>query len=159
MQKFTFSLKKYIYICFCLVLCVFTVVSKTEDSTTFVQNSLVKHYNNSLEKGEIKRFEINVTNTGFCRYKKFYNNGKTEYFALNLAHFKDLDYYGTVLQGNLYLRTLKDDVIVQTHNDKNGDIDSMATYMVIPLKDIDVTELNQLTTVFKKLNLELLGKK
>ncbi|RZJ17747.1 MAG: hypothetical protein EON51_17675 [Acinetobacter sp.] len=63
-----------------------------------------------------------------------------------------MDYYGTTTKGDLYLRTKKDDVIVQTRNDRSGEIDSMGTYIVIPLKNIDVQQLNELADRFKRIN-------
>jgi len=44
-----------------------------------------------------------------------------------------------------------DDVIVQTRKDKQGDVDSMATYLVVPLKNIDVEQLNELSERLKAL--------
>jgi hypothetical protein len=104
----------------------------------------------------IKKHEIKVTSTGFCRYRKVFNNGKEEYFAFNLSRLKAIDYYGTQAKGDLFLRTNSDDVIVQTRNDKRGAIDSMGTYMVIPLKNIEPEALNDLAEQLKKLKLEKL---
>ena len=70
-----------------------------------------------------------------------------------------MDFYGTASKGELYLRTKKDDVIVQTRNDKKGDIDSMGTYLVIPLKNIEISELNELSNSLQKLYANLLAKK
>ena len=70
-----------------------------------------------------------------------------------------MDYYRNSAKGDLYLRTKRDDVIVQTRNDKKRDIDSMGTYLVIPLKNIETTELNALSESFQKLNATLATKK
>ena len=82
----------------------------------------------------------------------FLKSAKQEYFAFNFARLKSMDYYGTTTKGNLYLRTNGEDVIVQTRNDRKGNIDSMATFVVIPLKNIEVDELNALEENFKKIN-------
>jgi hypothetical protein len=89
----------------------------------------------------LKRGELIVTNTGFCRYKRYFEDGKIEYFSFNLLKFKDLDYLGNVKAGKLLLHTMSDDVIVQTYNDKAGDLDSMASSLIIPLKNIEPEDL------------------
>jgi hypothetical protein len=155
MKKFTLHLKKLVFFCVCLVFFICTGFDTAEESTALIQNILIKYYDSSLDGDALKRFEINITNTGFCRYRKTYSNGKVEFFAFNLTRFKNLDYYGTTTKGELYLRTKNDDVIVQTYNDKNGDIDSMGTYISIPLKEIDQDVLNNLAAQFKQLNTSL----
>jgi hypothetical protein len=157
MKKFTLNLKKCVFISICLAFCVFSGFDLPEENTVFIQNVLTKYYDNDGQNQEIKRYEINVTNTGFCRYRKVHMNGKEEYFAFNLSRFKTMDYYGTATKGDLYLRTKNDDVIIQTRNDSQGEIDSMGTYLVIPLKNIDVAELNALAENFKKINQTLLA--
>ncbi|TKC05575.1 hypothetical protein FA048_17790 [Pedobacter polaris] len=156
MKKFTLNLKIVFSFTACIAFCVFSGFDLPEENTVIIQNILTKYYDNDSQIKDIKRFEINVTNTGFCRYRKVFNNGKQEYFAFNLARLKSMDYYGTTTKGELYLRTKNDDVIVQTRNDRAGDIDSMGTYMVIPLKNIEVSELNALAENFKKMNATLL---
>ncbi|MEE1945575.1 hypothetical protein VRU48_10705 [Pedobacter sp. KR3-3] len=156
MKKFTLSLKKSVFFSSCLVLCVFSGFNSAEEHTVTIQQLLTKYHDNDALGRDVKRFEINVTNTGFCRYRKVFNNGKQEYFAFNLSRLKSMDYYGNVERGELYLRTKNDDVIVQTRNDKKGDIDSMGTYLVIPLKNINVEQLNELSLNFKQVNESLL---
>ena len=155
MQKFTLHLKKSVFFSICLVLFVCSGFETAEESTTIIQNTLTKYYDVSVEDGALKRYELNVTNTGFCRYKKVYVNGKTELFSFNLLRFKNMDYYGTTERGELHLYTKNDDVIVQTHNDEKGDVDSMATQMIIPLKEIDQDVLNNLALRFKLWSLSL----
>lgn len=152
MKKFTLNLKK---VCSFSVILAFIILSSfdlQENETAIIQTFLTKYYDNDALIGGIKRYEINVTNTGFCRYRKVFTNGKEEYFAFNLSRFKSMDYYGTTTKGELYLRTKKDDVIVQTRNDSSGEIDSMGTYVVIPLKNVDVPQLIELAHRFKKVN-------
>ncbi|RZL48299.1 MAG: hypothetical protein EOP00_09580 [Pedobacter sp.] len=155
MKKFTLNLKKFVFISACIAFCVFSGFQLPEENTVFIQSMLTKYYDNDRQLKDIKRYEINVTNTGFCRYRKVFNSGKEEYFAFNLARFKSMDYYGTTAKGELYLRTKNDDVIVQTRNDRAGNVDSMGTFMVIPIKNIEVSELNALAENFKKMNANL----
>lgn len=152
MKKFTLNLKKCINLIFCVALCAFYGFTLPEEPIAYIQNVLQQHYDIDATGKEMKRFELNVTNTGICRYRKVYNNGKEEYFAFNLNKFKHMDFYGTTAKGNLYLRTKNDDVIVQTRNDRKGDVDSMATYLAIPLKNIEADELNALAENFKRIN-------
>lgn len=158
MKKFTLNLNKCFILLAGLCLCLICSFRLPEDHSTFIQSLLAKCHNTEAENKQLKKFEINVTNTGFCRYRKFYVNGKQEYFAFNLSRFKAMDYYGTLDRGELYLRTQNDDVIVQTRNDKKGDVDSMGTFVVIPLKNVDIDQLNALNEHFKKANADLVGK-
>ena len=119
------------------------------------RKSLTEHYDISQEGPDILSYELQVTNSGFCRYKRHFANGKTDYFSFNTVKFKRLDYSGTTKSGRLILYTIKDDVIVQTFNDHDGDIDSMATFLSIPLKDIRTADLADLTEKFRQLHLKL----
>ena len=159
MKKFTLNLKNLLFISSLIALCIFSGFSLQEEQPIFIQHLLVKYYDNDAQTKDVKRFEINVTNNGFCRYKKIYNNGKQELFSFNISSFKTMDFYGTAAKGELYLRTKKDDVIVQTRNDKKGDIDSMGTFVMIPLKNIETAELNALSESFQKLNATLATQK
>ncbi len=155
MKKFTLSLKKLVFFSACLSFWLFSGFDVPEEQTVFIQSMLTKYYDSDLQTKEVKRYEINVTNTGFCRYRKIFFNGKEEYYAFNLSRFKTMDFYGTAAKGELYLRTKNDDVVVQTRNDKRGEIDSTGTYLIIPLKNIDEMQLNLLAQHFKKINEEL----
>ncbi|SFH20048.1 hypothetical protein [Pedobacter insulae] len=155
MQKFTLSLKKSVFFSICLVFLICVGFQGTEES---IQNTLTKYYDSTSDGNALKRYEFNVTNTGFCKCKKVYTNGKTEFFSFNLSRFKSIEYYGNDRRGELHLYTNGDDVIVQTHNDRKGDIDSMATKMVIPLKEVDQYILNNLADQFKQVNIALAKK-
>jgi len=160
MNKFTLSLKMSLCLLFCLILMAFGADRLLDEQLTYIQNKLLEHHDSEHEEEQIKRYQLNVTNTGFCRYRRYYVSGKVEYFSFNLIKFKDLDYYGTDKNGKLYLRTKGDDVIVQTYNDKKGgDVDSMATYMVIPLKNIEPQDLADLSERLVKMNAQLLAQK
>lgn len=152
MQKFTLDLKKFVFLGFGLAFLVSSGFIFPEDSRVFIHELLNKYYDKDGQQEPLKRYELNVTNTGFCRYRKIYASGKEEFFSFNLSRFKSMDYYGDTKSGQLWLHTKNDDVIVQTRKDKNGDIDSMATYLVIPLKSIDEEKLNELADRFRQLS-------
>lgn len=151
MEKFTIYLKNILLIAFAAVSIGFVTANIPEETRSFIHQTLNNHFDSSLSSEPLKQFEINVTNNGFCRYRKVFKNGKQEFFAFNLSRFKTLDYIGTNKSGELYIRTQNDDVIVQTRNDRKGDVDSMATYIVIPVKDIDTENLNKLALKFSEL--------
>ena len=155
MEKFTKNLMYCAIGASGLVLCSFCTFKILADEALYLERKLTEHYDISQEGPDIIRYELQVTNTGFCRYKRHFADGKTDYFSFNTLKFKKLDYSGTTKSGRLFLYTIKDDVIVQTFNDNNGDIDSMATYLVIPLKDIKSADLADLTEKFRQLHLRL----
>jgi len=155
MKKFTLSLKTGLYGLLCLI-CL-SSYGPTEEDAVYLQQRLYDHHDMELPgQNNMKKYELHVTNKGFCRYKRFFNNGKVEYFSFNLLKYKQLDYLGNTLKGILYLRTRGDDVIVQTHNDsKGGDVDSMATFMAIPVKNIEAEQLNDLSEKFRQMSEKL----
>ena len=160
MKKFTLNLKMCLLLIIGLVWVAFTTSSQLDEQTAFLQKMLTDHYDESAGSSEIKRYELNVTNTGFCRYKRFFVKGKVEYFSFNLIKFKEIDYYGNDKKGTLFIRTTGDDVIVQTYKDrKGGDIDSMAAYMAIPLKNIEAQDLIAISERMMKMNALLLAQK
>jgi len=93
---------------------------------------------------KLKKIEINLTEDSFLRLRKTYQNGKQEYFSLQLQQLADLSYLGNNLKGTLRLKTKEDDVIVQTYNDRKGNIDTMATELDIPLKNMEPERLDSL---------------
>ncbi|MGY3213292.1 hypothetical protein ACVW2L_002345 [Mucilaginibacter sp. HD30] len=93
---------------------------------------------------KLKKFEINLTEDSFLRLRKTYQNGKQEYFSLQLQQLDDLTYLGDNYKGTLRLKTKDDDVIVQTYNDRKGNIDTMATILDIPLKNMEPERLDSL---------------
>lgn len=160
MGKFTLSLKMSLCLLVCFILTAFSWPVFVEDEAINIQRILRDHYDDSPITPAIKKYELNFTNNGFCRYRKFYKSGKVEYFSFNIVKFKDLDYYGTDKTGNLYLRTKGDDVIVQTYNDRRGgDIDSMAAFMTIPIKNIEAEHLAELSEHLLKMNALILAQK
>ena len=152
MKKFTLCLKISLLSAFCMSLCAFSDPESMEQYAIYLHKTLTDHYDSSQESDQVKRYELNVTNNGFCRYKRYFNNGKTEYFAFKLSKFKDMDYYGTTTSGKLYIHTKGDDVIVQTYKDRGGDVDSMSTQLIIPLKNMEAEDLNLIRDNLNKIN-------
>lgn len=93
---------------------------------------------------KLKKWDLKITDAGFFRYRKYLINGKQEYFSFKLNKLHDMDYLGTEEHGYLIIKTNGDDVIVQTYNDASGDIDSMGSLIMLPVKNISVESLNDL---------------
>jgi len=155
MKKFTLCLKISLVSAFCMFLCAFSDPESMEQYVSYLHKTFTDHYDSNQESDQVKRYELNVTNNGFFRYKRYFNNGKTEYFAFKLSKFKDMDYYGTTTSGKLYIHTKGDDVIVQTYKDRGGDVDSMATQLVIPLKNMEAEDLNLIRDNLNRINAEV----
>ncbi|RVU00110.1 hypothetical protein EOD41_14210 [Mucilaginibacter limnophilus] len=103
--------------------------------------------------GKLKKWELTLTEDAFIRLRKTYANGKQEYFSFHLQRFDDMDYLGTVTAGTLKLHTTDDDIIVQTYNDRKGNVDTMAAVLDIPVKNMEPERLDSLRNVlmyFKK---------
>ncbi len=160
MKKFTLPLRMFFFLFFCLFLTAFTINDVLDEDVMYIQDVFDNHYDAGKELKVLKRYELVITSTGFCRYRKYFVSGKVEYFSFNLKKFKDIDYLGNDKKGKLLLNTKGEDVIVQTYNDrKNGDIDSMATFVSIPLKDIEPEILIGLSDRLIKMNGLLLVQK
>jgi len=93
---------------------------------------------------KLKKFEISLTESSFLRLRKTYQNGKQEYFSLQLQQLSDVSYLGSINKGILHLTAKDEDVIVQTYNDRKGNIDTMATMLDIPLKNMEPERLDSL---------------
>ncbi|WP_443944127.1 hypothetical protein ACJVDH_14545 [Pedobacter sp. AW1-32] len=154
MKKFTLRLKTTWIIGLSLFQCAFSDPDNNEQYINFLQKTFVDHYDLNQERKQIKSFELNITNNGFCRYKRYFINGKTEYFAFKISKFKDLDYSGTNLSGKLCIRTKSDDIIVQTYKDKGGDVDSMTTNFSIPMKNLEAEDLIEIRDKFSRINVQ-----
>jgi hypothetical protein len=156
MKKFTFSLKICVQLLLCLIFLSFSAYGPTEEEAGYMQQKLTEHYDSESGLKNVRKYELHVTDKGFCRYKRFFNNGKVEYFSCNLIKFKELDYLGSTLSGTLFVKTKGEDVIVQTYNDTRGDdIDSMATFIAIPLKNLEAEDLIDLSEKFQEMSLKL----
>ena len=154
MKKCTDYLKIAAYGALCFFFLSFSTEDPLEAELAGLQQQLADHYNAETSGKISGKYELRLTGSGFCRYKRFYRDGMTEYFSFNLSKLKDLDYYGSNRSGLLVLRTGSDDVIVQTYNRRRGeDVDSMARCMSIPVKNIEAEQLNTLALQFQQLSL------
>jgi hypothetical protein len=114
-----------------------------EDWLTWANKCLTQSYDPSAD-AKLKKWELSVTPEYFVRLRKTYAKGKQEYYSFNLHAFNDMDYLGNTNNGTLELKANADDIIVQTYNDRNGDVDSMATALNIPVKNMEPERLDSL---------------
>lgn len=98
-------------------------------------------------QAKLKKWELVLTDDAFIRLRKTYTNGKQEYFSFQLHRFTDMDYLGSTVNGTLQLKAVADDIIVQTYNDPHEDIDTMATQLNIPVKNMEPERLDSLQMV------------
>ncbi len=104
---------------------------------------LTQSYDPSGE-AKLKKWDITLTDDAFVRLRKVYTNGMQTYYSFQLRRFNDMAYIGTTVSGTLQLKTIADDIIVQSYNDPKGDIDSMATQLDLPVKNIEPDRLDSL---------------
>jgi hypothetical protein len=114
-----------------------------QDWLTWANRCLYQSYDPSGDT-KLKKWELSVTPDYFIRLRKTYAKGKQEYYSFNLHQFNDMDYFGNTHAGTLQLKTTADDIIVQTRDDPKGDVDSMATVLDIPLKNMEPERLDSL---------------
>jgi hypothetical protein len=93
---------------------------------------------------KIKKWELTLTDDSFIRLRKTYQTGKQEYFSFHLQRLQDMEYLGNVYSGTLLLKAKSDDIIVQTYNDRKGNVDTMASVLSIPLKNMEPERLDSL---------------
>ena len=96
---------------------------------------------------KLKKWELVFTDDAFIRLRKTYANGKQEYYSFQLHRFTDMNYMGTTVNGTLQLKAKADDIIVQTYNDPREDIDTMATELNLPVKNMEPERLDSLQMV------------
>ena len=114
-----------------------------QDWLSWTNRCLAQSYDPSGD-AKLKKWELSVTPEYFVRLRKTYARGKQEYYSFNLHQFNDMDYLGNTNNGTLELKTMADDIIVQTYNDRNGDVDSMATMLDIPVRNMEPERLDSL---------------
>ncbi|HVX00285.1 MAG TPA: hypothetical protein VHA52_07610 [Candidatus Babeliaceae bacterium] len=125
-----------------LLLSGFRIAPDAQQMLAWSNQTLTRIYDPSGEK--LKKWELNITDDFFLRFRKTYTNGKQEYFSCQLHNFNDVDYNGTESKGTLTISTKADDIIVQTYNDRKGNIDSMTTSVNIPVKNLEPEQLDSL---------------
>lgn len=121
------------------------------------QRKINELYHVGKEPNKLKKYEIQLKEDGFFRFRKFQLAGKQEYYSFNVLRFSALDYVGSTAGGTLILRTLDEDVIVQTYNDPKGNIDSMARQVSIPVKEIEPADLQLIQDNLLQIRRELQG--
>jgi hypothetical protein len=102
---------------------------------------LNKMHHPESESLKIRKCELLLSDEGFLRYRKTYISGKQEYYSLNITRVSSVDYLGDTGSGNLLIKTTEDDVIVQTFNDRDGNVDSMATHFRLDLHAVEPEDL------------------
>lgn len=116
----------------------------TEEQWYYWTNKTLVQSYDSFSDTHLRKFELNLTDNGFIRMRRTYTNGKQEYYSFHTRKFKDINYLGTVSSGTLQLKTMADDIIVQTYDDPKGNIDSMATTLNIQVRNIEPGQLDSL---------------
>jgi hypothetical protein len=114
-----------------------------QDWFSWANKCLYQSYDPSAD-AKLKKWELSITTDYFIRLRKTYAKGKQEYYSFNLHNFNDMDYFGSANKGTLQLKTTADDIIVQTYNDRKGDVDSMTTVLNIPVKNMEPERLDSL---------------
>lgn len=109
-----------------------------------VQFKLTNLHGPEAESLKIKKCEILLSDEGFLRYRRTYTSGKQEYYSFNLLRISYMNYLGDTGSGQLSINTQEDDVIVQTFNDRNGNVDSMATHFNLSLHAVEAEDLSAL---------------
>jgi len=111
---------------------------------------LSESYNPSSE-AKLKKWEFTITPEHFIRLRKTYQHGKQEYFSFHLDKLDIVKYLDETTPGQLEFKTVADDIIVQTYEDPKGNIDSMATELDIPVKDISSERVDSLKSALQYL--------
>jgi len=122
--------------------------SMTEQDWLLWTNKCLAQSYNAATDAKLKKFEFSVSADAFVRLRKTYAKGKEEYYSFSLHKLGDMDYYGSTATGTLQLKTLADDIIVQTRNDRKGDVDSMTTVLNVPVKNMEPERLDSLREAF-----------
>lgn len=117
--------------------------SNDQDWLSWANRCLTQSYDPSGD-AKLKKWELSVTGDYFIRLRKTYTKGKQEYYSFNLHQLNDVNYLGSTSTGTLELKAMADDIIVQTYNDRHGDVDSMTTVLDIPVKNMEPERLDSL---------------
>ena len=116
------------------------------------QEQLNANYALDADKYKMKKVDIQLTKDGFFRCRRTFLTGKQEYFSFNFSEFETLDYLGNSQSGWLVLKTKPESIIVQTFRDPKGNIDTMATELRLPFKNLQAAELHTLNDCFQRIH-------
>jgi hypothetical protein len=114
-----------------------------QDWLLWANKCLSQSYNPSGDL-KLKKWDLSITSDAFLRLRKTYQKNKQVYYSFNLNKLNEVDYLGNSIKGVIQLKTIADDIIVQTYNDRKGDVDSMTTVLNIPVKDMGTERLDSL---------------
>ena len=114
-----------------------------QDWLSWINRCLTQSYDPSGDV-KLKKWELSVNAENFIRLRKTYAKGMQEYYSFNLHQLDDMNYLGNSKTGIVALKTMADDIIVQTRNDRHGDVDSMTTVLNIPVKNMEAERLDSL---------------
>jgi hypothetical protein len=114
-----------------------------QDWLLWANKCLMQSYDATADS-KLKKFEFSVTGDSFIRLRKTYEKGKEEYYSFNLHQLNDVEYSGNTAVGILQLKAKADDIIVQTRNDRKGDVDSMTTVLNVPVRNMAPERLDSL---------------
>ncbi len=136
------------------LLCSFLMLPSKRETIKWIEGCLNQRFKSASGVAKLKKWELSLSDKGFFRLRKFYPGGKQEYYSFNVSRFSDLDYIGAVEGGELLIKTIGDDIIVQTYNDPKGNIDSMSSKVIIPLLNVEPELLDSLRNGFFSLKQE-----
>ncbi len=129
--------------------------AQTIDKVAFekCKNEISFYYNNHHAEDVLgyKTGTLVISEQGFLRYTLKTASGKTEYYSLKLQKLKNISFLGTENANWLVLSCDDESIIYQTYKDKNGDLDEMINTLKIPLKNIKIEGVNQLSDNFYQL--------
>ena len=114
-----------------------------QDWLVWTNKCLAQSYDPSGD-ARLKKWELTITGDNFIRLRKTYVKGKQVYYSFNLSKLSEMTYLGNTSSGTIQLKTLEDDIIVQTYKDRHGDVDSMTTVLNIPVKNMEPERLDSL---------------
>ncbi|HEY4322649.1 MAG TPA: hypothetical protein VGN20_01650 [Mucilaginibacter sp.] len=121
----------------------FKYSSNEQGWLSWTNKCLAQSYDSSGD-AKLKKWDLAITNDDFIRLRKTYQKGKQVYYSFNLNKLNGMDYFGDAFKGTIRLKAVEDDIIVQTYNDRKGDVDSMTTVMNIPVKNMPAERLDSL---------------
>ena len=122
----------------------FRSFSAEEEWISWGNRFLNESYEPNVEP-KLKKYEIMLTADHFIRLRKTYQQGKQEYYSFNVKRFTGINYItGTPAADTIRIKTQADDIIYQTYEDPKGNIDSMTTYLDIPVKKMAQTKVDSL---------------